>query len=199
MPWIQAQRSVTDMQQQTVRSTSHKQTWLPAFHKSKLHPRHRDTGMHIHKLLCRQVQTIVLQLFCLRIHCCSCVELFPTSAAVSFLVHSWCATTGEDDYDMEPEPPFELWSGLSQRLRDNGFAGLPLLSEAASQSPGHARGPSQSHGPHAPSPEALYTALDSVLMQYNRRAQLVQELLSATDMARERESHVDDLIRSLRR
>lgn len=100
---------------------------------------------------------------------------------------------------MAPEPPVEVWSGLSQRLRDSGFAGLPLLSEglAASQSPG--RPPSQSYGPQSPSLEALYTALDSVLAQYDRRAHLVQELLSASDMARERESHVDDLIKSLRR
>lgn len=112
-----------------------------------------------------------------------------------------CATTGGNDNEIEPEPPVEAWSGLSQRLRDSGFAGLPLLSEglAASQSPGRPQGASQSYGPHSPSLEALYTALDSVITQYDRRAQLVQELLSATDMARERESHVDDLIKSLRR
>ena len=102
---------------------------------------------------------------------------------------------------MDSEHPLEVWSDLSQRLRDNGFAGLPMLSEglAASQSPERPRGTSQPHGPHPPSHDALYTALDSVLTQYDRRAQLVQELLSATDMARERESHVDDLIKSLHR
>ena len=102
---------------------------------------------------------------------------------------------------MDSEHPVEAWSGLSQRLRDNGFAGLPMLSEglAASQSPGRAKGPLRPHGPHPPSHEALYTALDSVLTQYDRRAHLVQELLSATDMARERESHMDDLIKNLHR
>ena len=102
---------------------------------------------------------------------------------------------------MDSEHPAEAWSGLSQRLRDNGFAGLPILSEglAASQSPGRHRGGLQPHGPPPRRHEALYTALDSVLTQYDRRAHLVQELLSATDMARERESHVDDLIKNLRR
>ena len=98
-------------------------------------------------------------------------------------------------------PPVEAWSDLSQRLRDNGFAGLPVLSEglAASQSPGRHPGSWQTHGPQPPSLEALYTALDSVLTQYDRRAHLVQELLSATDMAREREAHVDGIIQSLHR
>lgn len=101
---------------------------------------------------------------------------------------------------MDSAHPVEVWSGLSQRLRDNGFAGLPMLSEglASSQSPERPRGASRPHVPQAPSHGALYTALDSVLTQYDRRAHLVQELLSATDMARERESHVDDLIKNLR-
>lgn len=95
----------------------------------------------------------------------------------------------------------EAWSDLSQRLRDNGFAGLPLLSDglAASQSPGRHPSNQQFHGSHPLNVEALHTALDSVLTQYDRRAHLVQELLSATDTARERESHVDDIIQSLGR
>lgn len=102
---------------------------------------------------------------------------------------------------MNPGPLVEAWSDLSQRLRDNGFAGLPVPSEglAASQSPDRHPGSQQPHGPGAPGPEALYKALDSVLTQYDRRAHLVQELLSATDMAREREAHLDDIIKSLRR
>ena len=57
----------------------------------------------------------------------------------------------------------------------------------------------QNEGAHAPSNEALYAALDSVLTQYDRRAHLVQELLSASELARERESHVDDIVKHLRR
>lgn len=109
--------------------------------------------------------------------------------------------TGAAGHGLNPGPVVEGWSDLSQRLRDNGFAGLPVASEglAASQSPGRHPGSQQPYRPQPPSVEALYKALDGVLTQYDRRAHLVQELLSATDMAREREAHVDDIIKSLRR
>ena len=125
----------------------------------------------------------------------------PNSSGNAHCIRSWRSTTGGNDCGMDSGHSVEAWSGLSQRLKDNGFAGLPMLSEglAARQSPERPRGTSRPHGPQPPSHEALYTALDSVLTQYERRAHLVQELLSATDMARERESHVDDLIKNLRR
>lgn len=91
---------------------------------------------------------------------------------------------------------------LNQRLRDNGFAGLPASScknWAANQSPAQYQLSQQDKGTEAPSTETLYAALDSVLTQYDRRAHLVQELLSASDLARERESRVDDIIKHLRR
>lgn len=88
------------------------------------------------------------------------------------------------------------WAALNQRLRDNGFAGMPLQhqpqSAAAQSSHGHQQ-------PLDPNPDALYAALDKVLTQYDRRAQLVQELLAATDLARERESRVDAALSRLRK
>ena len=152
--------------------------------------------MHLHKLLCLQVSTIIAQLFCTAIS-----RSITHSSRSAHCVHAWRATTGGNDYGIDTEHPVEAWSGLSQRLRDSGFAGLPMLSEglAGSQSPERPRRTSRPNGPQPPSHEALYTALDSVLTQYEQRAHLVQELLSATDMARERESHVDDLIKNLRR
>ncbi|KAL0019238.1 hypothetical protein WJX79_004955 [Trebouxia sp. C0005] len=44
-----------------------------------------------------------------------------------------------------------------------------------------------------------FAALDSVLTQYDRRACLVQELLAATDLARERESREDAVLSRLRK
>ena len=92
------------------------------------------------------------------------------------------------------------WTALNQRLRDNGFAGMPLQhqpqSAAAQSGHGHSQGHQQ---PLAPNPDALYAALDKVLTQYDRRARLVQELLAATDLARERESRVDAALSRLRK
>ncbi len=101
---------------------------------------------------------------------------------------------------MASTPFQEDWSALNQRLRDNGFAGIPLqhLSQkAAVQSP-HRHSQQQQHAT-APNPEALYAAFDRVLTQYDRRAHLVQELLAATDLARERESRGDAVVNRLRK
>lgn len=92
------------------------------------------------------------------------------------------------------------WPALSQRLRDNGFAGLPLHSQSqsiAAQQPRHHSQNQQQH--QAPNLAAVHAALDSVLTQYDRRARLVQELLAATDLSRERESREDAVLSRLRK
>lgn len=92
------------------------------------------------------------------------------------------------------------WPALNQRLRDNGFAGLPLHSQshnAAAQQPRRHSHDQQQH--QAPKLDAVHTALDSVLTQYDRRARLVQELLAATDLARERESREDIILSRVRK
>lgn len=50
-----------------------------------------------------------------------------------------------------------------------------------------------------PSPRQLLEALNGVLEQYDRRAKLVQELLAATDLARQREANVDAMLSHLRK
>ena len=96
------------------------------------------------------------------------------------------------------------WSALNQRLRDSGFAGMQLqqqLSKHTSHSP-HRRFQHQ-HMQHAnaaaPDASSLYSAFDSVLTQYDRRAHLVEELLTATDLSRERESRIDAVLIRLQR
>jgi hypothetical protein len=92
------------------------------------------------------------------------------------------------------------WPALNQRLRDNGFAGLPLHSQsqsAAAQQPRRYSHNQQQH--QAPDLAAVHAALDSVLTQYDRRARLVQELLAATDLAREREAREDAVLSRLRK
>lgn len=92
------------------------------------------------------------------------------------------------------------WPALSQRLRDNGFAGLPLHSQSQSTAAQQPRRHSHNQQQHqSPKLDAVHAALDSILTQYDRRAHLVQELLAATDLARERESREDALLSHLRK
>ncbi|KAA6411758.1 MAG: hypothetical protein FRX49_13801 [Trebouxia sp. A1-2] len=92
------------------------------------------------------------------------------------------------------------WPAVNQRLRDNGFAGLPLHSQSHNAADQQSRRPSHNQQQHqAPKLDAVHAALDSVLTQYDRRACLVQELLAATDLARERESREDAVLSRLRK
>ena len=112
------------------------------------------------------------------------------------------ACTGMGDPDTATTALDQDWSALNQRLRDNGFAGIVLQHQpqtAAYQSPDCYTHAQHDYHAHSPSIEALYAAFDSVLTQYDRRAHLVQELLAATDMARERESRVDAVLDRLRK
>ena len=77
------------------------------------------------------------------------------------------------------------WQSLSQALRDNGFAGLPLAQPAGGSGPALLQG--------------LYEACSSVLKHYDRRSQLVKELLSAADLAREREAREEGHLKTLMR
>ncbi|KAK9820170.1 hypothetical protein WJX72_007055 [[Myrmecia] bisecta] len=84
------------------------------------------------------------------------------------------------------------WQALNQLLRDNGFSGMPLPQPGQDGQPG---------GPPASAAlplEALHAAFVGVLRQYDRWAHLVQELLTATDLAREREARVDASMKRLR-
>ena len=96
------------------------------------------------------------------------------------------------------------WSVLNQRLRDSGFAGMQLqqqMSKHTSKSP--QRHFQLQHMQHAktaaPDTSSLYSAFDSLLTQYDRRAHLVEELLAATDLSRERESRIDAVLIRLQR
>ena len=77
------------------------------------------------------------------------------------------------------------WLFLSQALRDNGFAGLPLAQLAGGSEQALLQG--------------LYEACSSVLKHYDRRSQLVKELLSAADLAREREAREEGHLKKLMR
>lgn len=77
------------------------------------------------------------------------------------------------------------WQCLSQALRDNGFAGLPLAQPAGGSGQALLQG--------------LYEACSSVLKHYDRRSQLVKELLSAADLARERETREEGHVKKLTR
>ena len=77
------------------------------------------------------------------------------------------------------------WQFLSQALRDNGFAGLPLAQPAGGTGQALLQG--------------LYEACSSVLKHYDRRSQLVKELLSAADLAREREAREEGYFKKLTR
>ena len=77
------------------------------------------------------------------------------------------------------------WQFLSQALRDNGFAGLPLAQPAGGSGQALLQG--------------LYEACNSVLKHYDRRSQLVKELLSAADLAREREAREEGHLKKLMR
>lgn len=103
------------------------------------------------------------------------------------------AGTGATAHVAEGPVSITQWQQLNAALRDNGFVGVPLPHQQQLQQQ------QQNESVAAPSPAALYTAVSSVLKQYDRRAQLVQELLKATDLARERESAVDAAMRRLRR
>ena len=109
------------------------------------------------------------------------------------------ACAGVVSLDTASGPSEAHWLGLSQRLRDNGFAGLTLLTPsqtAAAQSLCHTPAEQQQQGPQI---GAVHAALDSVLTQYERRGHLMQELLAATDLARERESRMDAVVAGLRK
>ena len=75
------------------------------------------------------------------------------------------------------------WQTLSQALRDNGFAGLPLAQPAGGSGQALLQG--------------LYEACSSVLKHYDRRSQLVKELLSAADLAHEREAREEGQLKKL--
>ena len=96
------------------------------------------------------------------------------------------------------------WLALNQRLRNSGFAGIRLQHQpqvSSSLSPQrHAKSQQAKHASTSiPEANALYMAFDGLLTQYDRRAHLVQELLAATDLARERESRIDAVLNRLQR
>lgn len=78
------------------------------------------------------------------------------------------------------------WKALNQQLRNSGFSGMELADAAQ-----------QRLGISMPSPRQLLGAFSTVLQQYDRRAQLVQELLAATDLARQREAKIDAMLSQL--
>lgn len=103
------------------------------------------------------------------------------------VAHSLIQLGHADDSDSEVLISQPQWQALNQRLRDNGFSGMELA--------GHVQQGSSA----MPSHRQLFEALDTVLKQYDRRAHLVQELLAATDLARQRETNVDAMLSHLRR
>ena len=127
------------------------------------------------------------------------------SATGNYVLHSIHAGNADAEGSAD-EDWTALWAALNQRLRDNGFAGLataPQVADpAAMASAEHIslqQQQQQQQHQSSPTTEAIYSALDCVLAQYAQRTQLVQELLAATDMAREREARIDDVIKHLRR
>lgn len=101
--------------------------------------------------------------------------------------HTLTQHGGADDRGPEHPVSHSEWQALNQQLRDNGFSGMELATQP------------QQPSICMPRPRQLFEALSAVLKQYDRRAKLVQELLAATELARERETNVDAMMAHLRK